>query len=98
MELPTPTMQARKSSLESAMLETKLYKYCGQLVQLGDNASVRTEAYQAFIDAAKGSLVAGKKIACYYIPRFWKYFPSLQSEGINAQIHLCNDCDASIGK
>lgn len=46
--------------------------------------------YFGIIAAAKGS-AKSKQLTAQLIPRFFKYFPSLSSDAINAQLDLCEE-------
>lgn len=46
--------------------------------------------YLGIISAAKGSSKS-KQLAAQLIPRFFKHFPNLSSEAINAQLDLCEE-------
>lgn len=46
--------------------------------------------YKGIIEAAKGSQKA-KQLAAQLIPRFYKYFPSLATEAMNAHFDLCEE-------
>lgn len=46
--------------------------------------------YLGIIAAAKGS-AKSKQLTAQLIPRFFKYFPSLSSDAINAQLDLCEE-------
>ena len=37
-----------------------------------------------------------KQLACQFIVRFYKKFPALESEAIDAQLDLCEDDDQSV--
>ena len=37
-----------------------------------------------------------KKLACQFIPRFFKDFPKLAEQAIDAQLDLCEDEDAVV--
>ncbi len=47
------------------------------------------------IAAAKGSSKA-KQLAAQLIPRFFKYFPSLSAQAINAQLDLCEEDELGV--
>lgn len=67
-----------------------LYKNFGVLADAGEHATAHTDAYQSFLDATKATLPE-KKLACQFIPRFFRYFPSLAEAAIDAQLDLCED-------
>ncbi|MCO5603770.1 hypothetical protein L7F22_057922 [Adiantum nelumboides] len=77
---------------EAAAVE-KLYEY-GQ--RLAEPSGTKNESdYLGVISAAKGSSKS-KQLAAQLIPRFFKHFPSLSSEGINAQLDLCEEDELGI--
>ncbi|CAN6444218.1 unnamed protein product [Victoria cruziana] len=51
--------------------------------------------YKGIIEAAKGSQKA-KQLAAQLIPRFYKYFPSLATEAMNAHFDLCEEEELGI--
>ena len=53
------------------------------------------DAYKAIIDGVKGD-APQKKLACQFIPRFFKDFPKLAEQAIDAQLDLCEDEDAVV--
>lgn len=68
----------------------ELYKNFGILADAGEKAGDHVESYQAILNATKGSLPQ-KKLACQFIPRFFKYFPALAESAIDAQLDLCEE-------
>eukprot|EP00250_Pteridium_aquilinum_P018794 c24208_g3_i1 orf=527-2149(-) len=71
----------------------KLYEY-GQ--RLAEPSGTKNESdYLGIISAAKGSSKS-KQLAAQLIPRFFKHFPSLSSEAINAQLDLCEEDELGI--
>lgn len=46
--------------------------------------------YEGIIRAAKGSIKA-KQLAAQLIPRFFKFFPSLSSQAVEAHFDLCEE-------
>lgn len=72
-----------------------LYKNFGILADAGENAGDHVEAYQAILDGIKGS-TSEKKLSCQFIPRFFKYFPTLSEAAIDAQLDLCEDEETPI--
>ena len=53
------------------------------------------EAYKAILHGVKGD-ASEKKLACQFIPRFFKDFPKLAEQAIDAQLDLCEDEDAVV--
>lgn len=78
---------AMDSTDEAALVE-KLYEFGQRLV---DPSGPKNESdYLGIISAAKGSSKS-KQLAAQLIPRFFKHFPNLSSEAINAQLDLCEE-------
>jgi len=73
----------------------ELYKCFGILADAGDKISECEDSYQVIINAVKGD-APQKKLACQFIPRFFKDFPKLAEQAIDAQLDLCEDEDAVI--
>ena len=48
------------------------------------------DAYQAILEGVKGD-TPEKKLSCQFIPRFFKYFPNLSEQAIDAQLDLCEE-------
>ncbi|MCO5606997.1 hypothetical protein L7F22_061188 [Adiantum nelumboides] len=81
------------TSTDEAALVEKLYEF-GQ--RLADSSETKNESdYVGIISAAKGSSKS-KQLAAQLIPRFFKHFPSLSSEAINAQLDLCEEDELGI--
>jgi hypothetical protein len=78
---------------ESAAIE-KLYEYGEHLSESSDKSKNEAD-YVGIIAAAKGSSKA-KQLAAQLIPRFFKYFPSLSAQAINAQLDLCEEDELGI--
>ncbi|CAK9197889.1 unnamed protein product [Sphagnum troendelagicum] len=72
----------------------KLYEYGDRLSESGDKSKNEAD-YIGIIAAAKGSSKA-KQLAAQLIPRFFKYFPSLSAQAINAQLDLCEEDELGI--
>lgn len=53
------------------------------------------DSYQVIINSVKGD-APQKKLACQFIPRFFKDFPKLAEQAIDAQLDLCEDEDAVV--
>jgi hypothetical protein len=73
----------------------KLYEYGDRLSESGDKSKNEAD-YIGIIAAAKGSSKA-KQLAAQLIPRFFKYFPSLSAQAINAQLDLCEEDELGVG-
>eukprot|EP00794_Sanderia_malayensis_P018134 gene18134-19944_t len=73
----------------------ELYRNFGILADAGDKISEHEDAYQAIIGGVKGD-ASEKKLACQFIPRFFKDFPKLAEQAIDAQLDLCEEEDAVI--
>ncbi|CAI5936422.1 unnamed protein product [Closterium sp. NIES-65] len=69
----------------------KLYEH-GEKLASSKDKSQNEKDYLGVIAAATGSSKA-KLFAAQQIPRFFKFFPQLSAEGINAQLDLCEDDD-----
>lgn len=72
----------------------KLYEY-GERLNEAKEKSKHESDYIGIIAAAKGSSKA-KQLAAQLIPRFFKYFPSLSAEAINAHFDLCEEDELGI--
>ncbi|CAM6023087.1 unnamed protein product [Sphagnum balticum] len=81
------------SKEDSAAIE-KLYEYGEHLSESSDKSKNEAD-YVGIIAAAKGSSKA-KQLAAQLIPRFFKYFPSLSAQAINAQLDLCEEDELGI--
>eukprot|EP00112_Aurelia_sp_Birch-Aquarium-sp1_P025605 Seg859.11 transcript_id=Seg859.11/GoldUCD/mRNA.D3Y31 product="Apoptosis inhibitor 5" protein_id=Seg859.11/GoldUCD/D3Y31 len=73
----------------------ELYKNFGILADAGGKIAEHEEAYKAILIGVKGE-ASEKKLACQFIPRFFKDFPKLAEQAIDAQLDLCEDEDAVI--
>ena len=73
----------------------ELYRNFGILADAGEKAGDHPDAYQAILEAIKGG-PSEKKLACQFIPRFFKYFPSLAEHAIDAQLDLCEEEETPI--
>eukprot|EP01018_Ginkgo_biloba_P000934 Gb_10446 [translate_table: standard] len=67
----------------------KLYEYGERLNEAKDKSKHESD-YIGIIAAAKGSSKA-KQLAAQLIPRFFKHFPGLSAEAINAHFDLCEE-------
>jgi hypothetical protein len=81
------------SKEDSAAIE-KLYEYGEHLSESSDKSKNEAD-YVGIIAAAKGSSKA-KQLAAQLIPRFFKYFPSLSAQAINAQLDLCEEDELGV--
>ena len=53
------------------------------------------EAYAEILKGVKGGS-SEKRLSSQFIARFFKYFPGLAEEAINAQLDLCEDEDIAV--
>ncbi|OVA14487.1 Apoptosis inhibitory 5 [Macleaya cordata] len=67
----------------------KLYEY-GERLNESKDKSENVKDYEGIIRAAKGSIKA-KQLAAQLIPRFFKFFPSLSSQAVEAHFDLCEE-------
>ncbi|XP_042510978.1 apoptosis inhibitor 5-like protein API5 isoform X2 [Macadamia integrifolia] len=67
----------------------KLYEY-GERLNEAKDKSQNVEDYEGIIRAAKGSIKA-KQLAAQLIPRFFKFFPSISSQAVEAHFDLCEE-------
>ncbi|KAF5183791.1 Apoptosis inhibitor 5-like protein api5 [Thalictrum thalictroides] len=72
----------------------KLYEY-GERLNESKDKSQNVEDYEGIIGAAKGSIKA-KQLAAQLIPRFFKHFPSLASQAVEAHFDLCEEDELGI--
>lgn len=75
----------------------KLYKHFGVLADAKDKVSEHEEDYLEILKAVKGS-DKEKRLASQFIARFFKHFPTLTDQAIEAQLDLCEDEDLAIRK
>lgn len=62
------------------------------LVGRNMNASLQhLESYEVFLKLVKSETIGVKQLAAQFIPRFFKYFPSVAETAINAHLDLCED-------
>ncbi|KAK4493234.1 hypothetical protein RD792_017896 [Penstemon davidsonii] len=66
----------------------KLYEYGERLNEVKDK-SQNADDYDNIIKAAKSSSVKSRQLAAQLIPRFFKYFPSLSVNAVDAHLDLC---------
>ncbi|KAK3923937.1 Apoptosis inhibitor 5 [Frankliniella fusca] len=75
----------------------KLYKHFGVLADAKDKVSEHKDDYLEILKAVKGS-DKEKRLASQFIARFFKHFPTLADQAIEAQLDLCEDEDLAIRK
>lgn len=75
----------------------KLYKNFGVLADAKDKIAEHEKEYLEIITAVKGS-PKEKRLASQFIVRFFKHFPKLADQAIEAQLDLCEDEDVAIRK
>lgn len=75
----------------------QLYKAFGVLADAKDKAGEHEAEYRLFMEAVKGSQ-GEKRLASQFLTRFFKHFPGLARETINAMFDLCEDTDVNIRK
>jgi len=75
----------------------KLYKNFGVLADAKDKIGEHEKEYLEILTAVKGS-EKEKRLASQFIARFFKHFPHLAEQAIEAQIDLCEDEDVAIRK
>ncbi|XP_051129063.1 apoptosis inhibitor 5-like protein API5 isoform X2 [Andrographis paniculata] len=73
---------------DDARVIEKLYEYGERLNEVKDK-SQHAEDYENIIKAAKSSSVKARQLAAQLIPRFFKYFPSLSVNAVDAHLDLC---------
>uniref|UniRef100_A0A2P2LAI4 Apoptosis inhibitor 5-like n=1 Tax=Rhizophora mucronata TaxID=61149 RepID=A0A2P2LAI4_RHIMU len=67
----------------------KLYEF-GERLSESKDKSQNVKDYQGIIDAAKTSIKA-KQLAAQLIPRFFKFFPDLSSQAVDAHLDLIEE-------
>lgn len=75
----------------------RLYKNFGILADAKDKIGEHEKEYLEILTAVKGS-AKEKRLASQFIARFFKCFPTLADQAIEAQLDLCEDEDISIRK
>ncbi|XP_077297963.1 apoptosis inhibitor cassowary isoform X2 [Arctopsyche grandis] len=75
----------------------KLYKHYGVLAEAKDNISEHEKEYVEILEAVKGT-DKEKRLASQFIGKFFKHFPNLSHQAIEAHLDLCEDDDISIRK
>ncbi|KAJ8024219.1 Apoptosis inhibitor 5-like [Holothuria leucospilota] len=73
----------------------QLYKDYGILADAKEKAGEHEDTYNSILAAVEGG-TSEKRLAAQFIPKFFKYFPSLSEKAIHAQLDLCEDEDSSI--
>ncbi|CAK9152572.1 unnamed protein product [Ilex paraguariensis] len=66
----------------------KLYEYDERLDEAKDK-SQNVEDYENIIEAAKGTSIKARQLAAQLIPRFFKFFPGLSVNAVDAQLDFC---------
>lgn len=82
------------ASIDMAGVE-ELYKQFGILADANEKAGEHEGAFLLMLAAVKGSQ-AEKRLASQFIARFFKFFPKLQENAIDAMLDLCEDEDNTI--
>ncbi|XP_033216197.1 apoptosis inhibitor 5 [Belonocnema kinseyi] len=75
----------------------KLYKNFGILADAKDKLVEHEKEYLEILTAVKGS-AKEKRLASQFIARFFKHFPKLADQAIDAHLDLCEDEDMAIRK
>ncbi|XP_043267437.1 apoptosis inhibitor 5 isoform X2 [Venturia canescens] len=75
----------------------RLYKNFGILADAKDKLSEHEKEYLEILTAVKGS-AKEKRLASQFIARFFKHFPKLADQAIDAHLDLCEDEDMAIRK
>jgi len=75
----------------------EMYKSFGVLADAKDDAKEHEDAYTVLLSGVKGG-ESEKRLACQFIPRFFKHFPTLADQAIDAQLDLCEDENTNICK
>lgn len=75
----------------------KMYKYFGILADAKENIAEKEPEYLEILSAVKGS-TKEKRLASQFITRFFKHFPNLAAQALEAQLDLCEDEDICIRK
>ncbi|XP_071490244.1 apoptosis inhibitor 5-like [Diadema antillarum] len=68
----------------------QLYKDYEILAEAGENANQHEKEYKSILSAV-GAEAPQKQLAAQFIPKFFKHFPSMAEQAINAQLDLCED-------
>uniref|UniRef100_T1IZZ3 Nitric oxide synthase-interacting protein zinc-finger domain-containing protein n=1 Tax=Strigamia maritima TaxID=126957 RepID=T1IZZ3_STRMM len=85
------------SKMESKDKLENLYKNYDILADAKDKIGEHEKEYLEILKAAKDS-TREKLLASQIISRFFKYFPSVSNQAIDAQLDLCEDEDVAIRK
>lgn len=75
----------------------QLYKKFGVLADAKEKAGEHEEEFLYIISAVKGG-PGEKRLASQFVTRFFRYFPKLAYQAINALFDLCEDDDINIRK
>lgn len=68
----------------------QLYKDYEVLAEAGEKAGEHQKEYASILSAVESDSPQ-KQLAGQFIPKFFKYFPTLAEQAINAQLDLCED-------
>lgn len=74
-----------------------MYKHVGVLADAKDKAGDHKEEYTAILGGIKGGSNE-KRLASQFIARFFKFFPDLGEQSLDAMFDLCEDDDVNIRK
>ncbi|XP_031572790.1 apoptosis inhibitor 5-like [Actinia tenebrosa] len=75
----------------------ELYRLFGVLADAKDNINEHEDSYASILNFVKGT-PGEKRLASTFITRFFKNFPKLQDQAIDALLDLCEDEDIAIRK
>lgn len=92
--LPTVTKAVMAESVEQGSGGREKLLLCAENLSAKDKPKDEAD-FRGILAAAVGS-TKEKELAAQFIPRFFKLFPNLSAEGINAQLDLCEDDDLGI--
>jgi len=74
-----------------------MYKNFAILADAKDKAGEQVDAYKAIMRGTTGGSNE-KRLASQFIARFFKFFPSLFNQSLDAMMDLCEDADVNIRK
>ncbi|KAF0988586.1 hypothetical protein HZS_547 [Henneguya salminicola] len=72
-----------------------LYKNYDILNNASEKITEHQNEYELIISAAAGNS-SEKRLACQFIPQFFRNFPDLMNKALNAHLDLCEDLEPSI--
>ncbi|ELU05589.1 hypothetical protein CAPTEDRAFT_153736 [Capitella teleta] len=75
----------------------ELYKRFGVLADAKEDAGKHEDEFKFILKAVKGD-ANEKRLASQFIARFFKHFPSLSEQSLDAMFDLCEDEDVNIRK